>query len=82
VLRLDLINEQGALANIASLLSRMSCNIENVTTTNLENHVTRVELTISVLDRNHLLEVIKKLKVQKWVLSLKRKLWDEFDVKE
>jgi len=54
--------QRGVLANVAGVISRLSCNIENVKFDEVQNPYASFVFTIDVKNRNHLANVIKDLK--------------------
>ena len=53
--------QRGVLANVAGVISRLSCNIENVKFDEVQNPYASFVFTIDVKNRNHLANVIKDL---------------------
>jgi len=62
VIRLELLNQPGTLAQVAASISRMSANIENVQITNQDNQISTDIITLSVRDRAHLANVMRELR--------------------
>ncbi len=54
--------QRGVLANVAGVISRLSCNIENVKFDEEQNPYASFVFTIDVKNRKHLADVIKELK--------------------
>ncbi len=54
--------ERGVLANVAGVISRFSCNIENVKFDEVQNPYASIVFTIEVKNRTHLASIIKELK--------------------
>lgn len=71
-IRVELLNQRGTLATIASTISGMDSNIENVTVIDQDDRVSVDLLTISVNDRVHLANIIRKLKKLFIVLKITR----------
>lgn len=71
-IRVELLNQRGTLATIASTISGMDSNIENVTVIDQDDRVSIDLLTISVKDRVHLANIIRKLKKLFIVLKITR----------
>ena len=71
-LELDLVNQRGALASVALLLSRLGSNIEEVKTDVVENGVTRIMLLMGVSSRIHLNTVVKHLRRESFVIRIRR----------
>ncbi|MGD0959285.1 MAG: bifunctional (p)ppGpp synthetase/guanosine-3',5'-bis(diphosphate) 3'-pyrophosphohydrolase [Methylomonas sp.] len=71
-IRIELLNQRGSLATIASTISSMDSNIENITVVSQDNRVSVDLLTLAVRDRVHLAGIIRKLKKLSIVLKITR----------
>jgi GTP diphosphokinase / guanosine-3',5'-bis(diphosphate) 3'-diphosphatase len=71
-LRLDILNQRGALATIASTISELDSNIENVNVVDQDVHVCIDLITLTVKDRVHLANIIRRLKELPIVLKITR----------
>jgi len=71
-IRIELLNQRGSLATIASTISGMDSNIENITVVSQDNRVSVDLLTLAVRDRVHLANIIRKLKKLSIVLKITR----------
>jgi guanosine-3',5'-bis(diphosphate) 3'-pyrophosphohydrolase len=71
-LRLEILNKRGALATIASTISELNSNIENVTVVDQDAHVCIDLITLTVKDRVHLAQLIRRLKELPIVLKITR----------
>lgn len=71
-IRLEAINEQGVLAQLASAIAAEHANIENISVEDRDGVYCAVKLTLSVRDRIHLARVIKKLRAIKSVNRISR----------
>ena len=71
-IRIELLNQRGTLATIASTISSMDSNIENVSIIDQDDRVSVDLLTLSVKDRVHLANIIRKLKKLFIVLKITR----------
>lgn len=71
-LRLEVLNQRGTLATVASTISRMEANIENVAVREQDARVSVDLITLSVRDRVHLARIIKELKKLYSVLKITR----------
>ncbi len=71
-LRIELLNQRGTLATIASTISSMDSNIENVHVVDQDERVSVDLITLSVRDRVHLANIIRKLKKLFIVLKITR----------
>ena len=64
--------QRGVLANVAGVISRLSCNIENVKFDEVQNPYASFVFTIDVRNRKHLANVIKDLKKLKNINKVMR----------
>ena len=64
--------QRGVLANVAGVISRLSCNIENVKFDEEQNPYASFVFTIEVKNRKHLADVIKELKKLKNINKVMR----------
>lgn len=71
-IRVELLNQRGSLATIASTISFMDSNIENITVVSQDDRVSVDLLTLAVHDRVHLANIIRKLKKLSIVLKITR----------
>jgi len=71
-IRLELFNKLGTLAKVASTISRMNANIENVQITNQDSELSTDIITLSVKDRAHLANVMRELRKLSVVLKISR----------
>ena len=71
-LRIELLNQRGTLATIASTITSMDSNIESVTIANQDDKVSIDLITITVKDRVHLASIIRKLKKLFIILKITR----------
>ena len=71
-IRIELLNERGSLATVASTISTMDSNIENVRIVEQDERVSVDLITVTVLDRIHLANIIRKLKKLSIVLKIIR----------
>jgi GTP pyrophosphokinase/guanosine-3',5'-bis(diphosphate) 3'-pyrophosphohydrolase len=71
-IRIELLNQRGSLATIASTISSMDSNIENITVVSQDDRVSVDLLTLAVKDRVHLATIIRKLKKLSIVLKITR----------
>jgi GTP pyrophosphokinase/guanosine-3',5'-bis(diphosphate) 3'-pyrophosphohydrolase len=72
VIKLELMNEVGTLAKVASTISRMRANIENVQMLNQDSQLSVDYITLLVRDRNHLANVVRELRKLSIVLKISR----------
>lgn len=71
-IRIELLNQRGSLATIASTISIMDSNIENINVVSQDDRVSVDLLTLAVRDRVHLANIIRKLKKLSIVLKITR----------
>jgi len=71
-IRLDLLNQVGTLAKVASTISSMRSNIENVQITNQDSQTSTDLITLTVKDRVHLANVMRELRKLSVVLKISR----------
>ena len=71
-LRIEILNQRGALAVIASTISDMGSNIENVTVVDQDDRVCVDLITLTVKDRVNLAKIMRRLKELSIVLKIIR----------
>jgi guanosine-3',5'-bis(diphosphate) 3'-pyrophosphohydrolase len=71
-IRIEVANQQGVLAQLASATALAKANIDNVSVEQRENNYCIVTLTVSVHNRVHLAEVMRRLRMIKTVTKLAR----------
>ena len=71
-IRLELLNKLGTLAKVASAISKMKANIENVQITNQDSELSTDVITLRVKDRLHLANVMRELRKLSVVLNISR----------
>ena len=71
-LRIELLNQRGTLATVASTISSLGANIENVSVVDQDDRVSIDLIILTVKDRVHLANVIRKLKKLFIVLKITR----------
>ena len=71
-IRLELLNKLGTLAKVASVISKMKANIENVQITNQDSELSTDVITLAVKDRLHLANVMRELRKLSVVLKISR----------
>jgi RelA/SpoT family (p)ppGpp synthetase len=71
-LRLEVLNQRGSLATVASTISELNSNIENVTVVEQDSRVCVDLITVSVKDRVHLAKIMRKLKELAIVIKITR----------
>ena len=71
-LRLEVLNQRGSLATVASTISELNSNIENVTVVEQDSRISVDLITISVKDRVHLAKIMRRLKELSIVVKITR----------
>ncbi|MGB0894280.1 MAG: bifunctional GTP diphosphokinase/guanosine-3',5'-bis pyrophosphate 3'-pyrophosphohydrolase [Parashewanella sp.] len=71
-LRIEIVNHQGALAKITSIVSAENSNIHNLSTEERDGRVYMINIRISVNDRIHLANVMRRIRVLAEVLRISR----------
>ncbi|HLF95844.1 MAG TPA: bifunctional (p)ppGpp synthetase/guanosine-3',5'-bis(diphosphate) 3'-pyrophosphohydrolase [Methylococcaceae bacterium] len=71
-IRMELINQRGTLAQVASVISRMGCNIENVSIVNQDEQTSTDFIVLTVRDRVHLAQLMRELRKLPVVLKIAR----------
>ncbi len=71
-LRIEVLNQRGTLATIASTITSMDSNIENVTIANQDDKISINLFTLTVKNRVHLANIIRKLKKLFIILKITR----------
>ena len=71
-IRIELLNQRGTLATIASTISKMGSNIESVHIADQDAHVSIDILTFTVKDRVHLANIMRQLKKLLIILKITR----------
>ena len=71
-IRISVLNQRGSLATIASIISELDSNIENVTVVDQDDRVCVDLITLTVKDRVHLAKIMRRLKELSIVLKISR----------
>jgi len=71
-LRVEIVNHQGALAKITSIVAAEGANIHNLSTEERDGRVFLINLRVSVRDRIHLANVMRRIRVLPEVLRTSR----------
>lgn len=71
-LRIEILNQRGSLATVASTISELDSNIENVTVVDQDDRVCIDLITLTVKDRVHLAKIMRRLKELPIVLKITR----------
>jgi len=71
-IRVEVLNQRGALAAIASAISAVDSNIENITMDDHDGHTSTDFIRLAVADRLHLSKVMRKLRALPAILKIVR----------
>ena len=71
-IRIEVLNQRGSLATVASTISELHSNIENVTVVDQDDRICVDLITLTVKDRVHLAKIMRRLKELSIVLKLTR----------
>ncbi len=71
-IRIEILNQRGSLATIASTISAMDSNIENVTVVDQDARVSVDSITLTARNRVHLAQIMRRLKELSIVLKITR----------
>jgi RelA/SpoT family (p)ppGpp synthetase len=71
-IRIEILNQRGSLATIASIISELNSNIENVNVIDQDARVSVDLITLTVKDRVHLAKIMRRLKELSIVLKITR----------
>ena len=71
-LRVQMENERGTLATLASLISQADANIETINIKEKDAHLSVVNLRISIHNRNHLARTLRRMRTLKAVTRITR----------
>jgi RelA/SpoT family (p)ppGpp synthetase len=72
-IRMNVTNQRGVLATVASAIADQDANIENVELGDQEDRYTTLTFVIEVKDRTHLAQVIRRVKAIKAVSQISRR---------
>jgi RelA/SpoT family (p)ppGpp synthetase len=71
-IRIEILNQRGSLATIATSISDLGSNIENVTVVDQDGRVSVDLITLTVKDRLHLAKIMRRLKELSIVIKITR----------
>jgi len=71
-IRIEILNQRGSLATIASTISELNSNIENVNVVDQDDRISVDLITLTVKDRVHLAKIMRRLKELSIVLKITR----------
>ncbi len=72
-MRVDVANQRGVLATLAAIISDMDSNIENVDIEERDGMTTRINFTLTVNNRDHLANIMRRAKGVNNVMRISRK---------
>jgi guanosine-3',5'-bis(diphosphate) 3'-pyrophosphohydrolase len=72
-LKVDLMNNQGALASLTNVISKTGSNIHGLSTEERDGRLYTVTVLLSTKDRVHLADIMKKIRVMPQALKVRRK---------
>ena len=61
-MRVQVANQRGVLANLATTIANTSSNIEHVNVTEKDGRISTIEFVVTVSDRTHLARIMKRLR--------------------
>lgn len=71
-IRVDTANQRGVLATVAAAISDLESNIENVSITERDGRYSTMMFTVSVKDRVHLAQLMRRIKATEGVVKIAR----------
>jgi guanosine-3',5'-bis(diphosphate) 3'-pyrophosphohydrolase len=71
-MRIDMVNHQGILASLTSVVASTGANIVNIVTEEKEGRVYTVDLLVTTHSRIHLADIMRKIRVMPEVLRVVR----------
>lgn len=71
-LRIKMVNHKAGLAKLFNIIAKSNANVRDLQTTELEDHVYAINLTLTVINRIHLSRVMRQIKKLSSVTSVKR----------
>jgi GTP pyrophosphokinase/guanosine-3',5'-bis(diphosphate) 3'-pyrophosphohydrolase len=72
-LRVEIINHQGALAKLTNVVSATAANIVEITTEEKESNLYLIDLGITVKDRDHVANIMRRIRVMPDVQKVYRR---------
>ncbi len=73
-LRIELINQQGALPNLTTLISSLGSNIQSIWTEEQEGRLYQIVVLLTVKDTKHLANIIRKIKAIPGFVNIERNI--------
>ncbi|GAA5192679.1 bifunctional GTP diphosphokinase/guanosine-3',5'-bis pyrophosphate 3'-pyrophosphohydrolase [Ferrimonas gelatinilytica] len=71
-LRVEIINHQGALAKLTSIVASADANIQNLNTEDKDGRIYAINMTLTVANRVHFANVLRKIRVMPEVMRASR----------
>ena len=71
-LRIDILNQQGILADITNAIAKSNSNIQKIATEEKDGRLYTLNILITVKDRTHLAKIMRKIKTLKNVIRISR----------
>ncbi|GAA4893948.1 bifunctional GTP diphosphokinase/guanosine-3',5'-bis pyrophosphate 3'-pyrophosphohydrolase [Ferrimonas pelagia] len=71
-LRVEIVNHQGALAKLTSVVASADANIQNLNTDDKDGRIYAINMTMTVKDRKHFANVLRKIRVLPEVMRASR----------
>jgi guanosine-3',5'-bis(diphosphate) 3'-pyrophosphohydrolase len=72
-LRIDMLNNQGALAELTNVISQTGSNIHGITTEEKDGRLYTIKVLLTTKDRVHLAGIMRKIRVMHHALKVQRK---------
>jgi guanosine-3',5'-bis(diphosphate) 3'-pyrophosphohydrolase len=72
-IRVQVANQRGVLASLASAISELDSNIENISIADRDGLTSTITLVLSVRDRKHLARIMRRLRAIRSVMHISRK---------
>ena len=73
-LRIEMLNQQGTLPHLMSAISSMDSNIQSIWTEEQEGRLYQIVVLLTVKDKKHLEQIIRKIKAIPELISIERTL--------
>lgn len=71
-LRVEMVNQQGALARLTSAIAQTGCNIHGLKTEEIDSSVYYIDVALTITDRKHLANVMRRLRKMPHVQRVSR----------
>lgn len=72
-LNIRMVDHKAGLAELFNIIAKGNANVQDLSTTELADHIYSINITLTVINRIHLSRVMKKIKKLKSVLTVKRR---------